>query len=373
MSELQGQMDITGILREQGTGNREQEERGGECDGYDAEGHLLDYVPPEDVDDAAKAEALAAEINAIKEQTRGVVISAALAIGRRLVAARGLVPHGRWAGWLAEHVDYSERKALDMMRLYEEYGKKTMPEAVAALDYTKAVALLGLPEGERAALAERAAAEGMSSRELTAEVARLREEARAKQVRIEALEREAEEKNDALRAAFEAERAAGAAEAGEALRMEREAGERARATAAAANETAEALRKELETAQAARDKETRRAADAVQRANDIHKKLIAEKDEADKLRRDLAAAQELIDDRDGAIPDDVREELERLRAGAARGETEAELRAAYKHLLAEFNAVETLVKKLREEDAEAGAKYAEAMKRACAMMAGRFE
>lgn len=354
MSELNGQLDMGALM---GAEEPAKEENWG----YDAEGRLLaqEEVKPVAAD-GARAEALAAEINAIKQQTRGVVISAALAIGARLIEAKALMPYGQWGAWLEAHVDYSERKAQDLMRLYEEYGKKTIPQAIAELDYTKAVALLSLPEGQREALAERAAAEDMSARQLQAEIAKLRDEAKKAQVQIEELLIQAEAKDEAAKTARNA------------IQAEREAAERARGAAAAAEDSAEALRRELAAVRGGRDAEAQRAADAVKRAN-----ATAEENRALKEKLAAMEAERPEPETVEVVPEDVRRELDRLRLQAAqaaspRGEAELRLRDAYERLTAEFRRVEELLGALRAENADTAAKYAAALKRAAETMAGRF-
>lgn len=345
MSELQGQIDLNALM-----GDSEQLKARDMAEGYDAEGHLIN---PEAEDSEAptpaayieEADRLAVEINAIKEQTRGTVIAAALAIGKRLIAAKALLPQGRWLRWLAENVDYSDRKAQDLMRLYEEYGKKTIPQAIAELDYTKAVALLSLPAEERVALAEQAAE--MSTRELQAEVSRLREESRQRQVRIDELLEES-------------------SNFGAAIRTEHEAADRARAEAKAAGETAEALKKERDEAQTTRDLEIKKAQNAVTRANDTQKKLT----EAEARIRELEAAPPATVE---AVPADVAAELERLRSAGQRSEAVLKLRLGYERLLAEFKAVAALLDAVKEGDPEEGNRYAAALAAACERMRDTFK
>lgn len=348
MSELKGQMKLDEL------GQQVEWEQ---LEGYDEQGHLINpamedqagRAPPPLCGEGEKAARLAVEINAIKAQTRGVLISAALEIGKRLIEAKLLVPHGRWCAWLAENVDYSERRAQDMMRLYEEYGKKTIPQAIADLDYTKAVALLALPEEQREGLAEAVAAEGLSSRELQAEIEKLKAEAAARQVRLDELLEQAD-----------------AAEG--AIRQEREAADRARSEAKAAGDTAEALKKERDEAKKSRDLEIRKAQEAVKRANDTQRKLT----EAEKLIGELEAAEPQVREVE-RVPDDVAEELARLRAAAGRSDAETRLRLGYERLLKEFETVEGLLAAVREADAETGAKYAAAIAKAARMMAERIE
>ena len=354
MSELQGQLEMKM--------NGEIKETDRPVEGYDENGNLMDYAPPAgDGDEAAR---LAVEINAIKEQARGTVIAAALAIGRRLVAARALVPYGRWASWLAENVDYSERKALDLMNLFEEYGKKTIPQAIAELDYTKAVALLSLPEDQRQEVAEQAA--GMSTRELQAEVKRLRRAAADRQVRMDELEKE----NDALAAAAEDARSRQREDwetAKATIQSEREAAERARAEAKAAGETAEALKKERDEAKKTGKLETDRAREAVKRAKDTQAQLT----EARARIAELESAEPEVREVEH-IPEAMAAELERLRAAGSRSEAVLKLRLGYERLMAEFRAVEALLAAVAAEDAAEGERYANALAKACDLMKGRL-
>lgn len=79
-------------------------------------------------------------------------------IGRRLNEAKEQLPHGEWLPWLREKVDFSERSAQDFMRLAKEYGKSA---EIADLGASKALALLALPDSERAGfLAEKHAVNG---------------------------------------------------------------------------------------------------------------------------------------------------------------------------------------------------------------------
>lgn len=73
--------------------------------------------------------------------------SAIIEIGRRLNEAKEQLSHGEWLPWLQEKVDFSERSAQNFMRLAREYEKSA---EIADLGASKALALLALPESERA-------------------------------------------------------------------------------------------------------------------------------------------------------------------------------------------------------------------------------
>ncbi|HCO74993.1 MAG TPA: hypothetical protein DIT16_09090 [Clostridium sp.] len=142
-------------------------------------------------------EVIAAEINNIKEQTRIMVLNNSIEIGRRLVEAKSIIQHGQWGRWLEESVNYSQRTANNLMRIFEEYGSNQISlfgasnsQAFANLNYSQAVALLGIPDiEEREAFIKENNAEDMSSREL--------------QQVIKAKEKAEKEKEEALKLAAE--------------------------------------------------------------------------------------------------------------------------------------------------------------------------
>lgn len=119
---------------------------------------------------------LAAEINTIKRQTQRIMLGASVEIGRRLVEAKGAVGHGNWGAWLEANVDYSERTAQNLIRIFQEYGEGQQslfgpenPQSLADLDltYTQAVALLGIKNpDERMEFIETHDVQNMTSREL---------------------------------------------------------------------------------------------------------------------------------------------------------------------------------------------------------------
>lgn len=117
---------------------------------------------------------IAAEINSIKSQTRTMILCNSIEIGRRLVEAKSMIDHGEWGKWLTESVDYSQRTASNLMRIFEEYGSSQLSifgenaksQALANLGYTQAVALLGLPEEEREQFIEENDIDSMTTREL---------------------------------------------------------------------------------------------------------------------------------------------------------------------------------------------------------------
>lgn len=115
------------------------------------------------------AEMIAEEINQIKSQTYGILISAknyayhsCMEIGKRLEEAKALVAHGEWGDWLVNNVDYSESKAENLMRMYREFGNeqidlltgKSEAEIFEGLSQSQLVELFALPKPMRAEFVE---------------------------------------------------------------------------------------------------------------------------------------------------------------------------------------------------------------------------
>ena len=297
---------------------------------------------------SARLSEIAAEVNTLTEHARGAVIAAALAIGRRLIEAKSLVPRGRFGEWLSANVSYSERKAQDMMRLYEEYGRDTLPESIQRLDYTKAVALLQLPEDERAPLAERAAEEGLSSRQLQAEIDRLNQQHQQDQLKIYDLIQQGEASEQAIQ-------------------LERDAAQRARGDADAARTTADKLRKDLKRIKTDASGAIARATAAEADKKDAEAQLQQARAELEALK---SAAPETVEVT--RIPPEVADELNRLRAEAGRSQAEQQLRAAYERLSGDLSGLRQALDALRAEHPETAARYAAAVSKALSSMAERL-
>lgn len=146
---------------------------------------------------------IAAEINSIKDQTRNMVLYNGIEIGRRLVEAKGMIEHGEWGTWLESSVAYSQRTANNLMRIFEEYGADQLTffgnnaksQALANLSYTQAVALLGVPAGERDEFIDEHDIDSMSTRELQQAIKDREQALREKQdleLRLKAVEQDAE-------------------------------------------------------------------------------------------------------------------------------------------------------------------------------------
>lgn len=93
-------------------------------------------------DGSKDIEAITGEI--LEAQRKGG--EAVLTIGRCLIEAKAMLPHGEWLPWLSERVGYSAKTAQNFMRLAREFSN---PQSLADLGATKALKLLALPADER--------------------------------------------------------------------------------------------------------------------------------------------------------------------------------------------------------------------------------
>lgn len=127
-----------------------------------------------------------AEIVAISNQAAQVAYMSMIEIGRRLVEAKAMVPHGEWGDYLRNEVQFSQRSANNFMRAYERSQNGANSQTFANLGYSQIVKLLALPDEELEEFTESHDVQHMSVRELDQalkernEEKRLREEAEAK-------------------------------------------------------------------------------------------------------------------------------------------------------------------------------------------------
>jgi len=134
------------------------------------------------LDTIRSADIIATEINSIKDQTRKMVLSNSIEIGKRLCEAKEMVEHGQWGKWLEERLDYSQSTAQNLMKIYSEYGAEQgriwgaepKSETFGKLSYSQAVVLLGVPAEEREAFVADHDLEETSIRELKKEVEEMR-------------------------------------------------------------------------------------------------------------------------------------------------------------------------------------------------------
>ena len=133
-------------------------------------------------------------------------------IGRRLVEAKEMLPHGEWGRWLSEECGFSQRTANKHMQIFKAYGSAQVSllgaelnsPTWANLSYSQALGLLAVPEEERETFAKENNVEELSTRELD-KLIKERDEAvtRAEAAELELdnsieISREIEQKNGEL-------------------------------------------------------------------------------------------------------------------------------------------------------------------------------
>ena len=119
---------------------------------------------------------------------------AVLTIGKCLIEAKDMLPHGEWLPWLAEKVGYSEKTAQNFMRLAREFSN---PQAIADLGATKALKLLALPPDEREKFVADHNVIDMTTRQLEQAI-KERDEAKAAAEQAAADQRTAERARDKM-------------------------------------------------------------------------------------------------------------------------------------------------------------------------------
>lgn len=267
---------------------------------------------------ARNPQAIAEEINAIKERTRDAVISGAIEIGKRLCEAKELLPVGSWGEWLKANVDYSERTAQNLMSIYNEYGKKGIPSGLAQASLTNALALIGLPEDIKHELIDSGEAESLSTRELKAEIERLKQEKADAQVTIDSLLGAQEDAKEKARAA----------------------GEQARQAEKDAQSAREAAMAATEKAMAERDKN-----------EGLERDMQALRAQYEAAKAEVAIEPAVIE----KVPDDVLRELAELRALAKENRSASEIlfRDAWGRMVETFKTCQELAEQVSKESGEA--------------------
>lgn len=123
----------------------------------------------EEMTERRSIETITAEILVYKAQAGAAILE----IGRRLIEAKEQLNHGEWLPWLKERVDFSEATAQRFMQIAKGYSN---PATVRDLGFSKALALLAVPEKDRETFAAEVDAEHCSVRELR-EAIKARDEA----------------------------------------------------------------------------------------------------------------------------------------------------------------------------------------------------
>ena len=137
---------------------------------------------------------ITSEIHDLCNEAKRTVLLYAVEIGRRLVEAKEVLPHGEWGKWLEHSVHFSQSTANKHMQLFEAYGSRQMSllgaelnsETFTNLSYSQALKLLAVPENEREEFVKKNNVEDLSTRELD-KLIKERDEAKKKAEETEKL------------------------------------------------------------------------------------------------------------------------------------------------------------------------------------------
>ena len=119
------------------------------------------------------ADGIATEIRVIVQQTRIMMAAAVIEVGKRLIEAQELVPHGEWGEYVTHSCGFSQRTAQAYMQLA---ANSANAQTIADLPYSKALALLALPDGKAEEFRAEHPVEDMSVRELKKQIAEYKEQ-----------------------------------------------------------------------------------------------------------------------------------------------------------------------------------------------------
>ena len=301
-------------------------------------------------------ELIGAEIRMYVDTGRRISLLCGIEIGRRLVEAKELLEHGQWLPWLERETEFSDRSAARYMKLFEEYGAsqqglfgpETNSPTLSNLPISKALALLSVPESDRAEVADEVDAEHISVRELEQKISE-----REKQ--LEALKKDNEGSEKALEEARERIRELSALNDELEHRPVEVAVER---DEAAIEEAVKAAKAEAEEQnERAQDGLKKQLADAEKQQSDLEERL--QKAEA-SLKAAEADAAKRNQDQDKAIDqatEKLRAELEEAKRQLKASDADvAKFGVWFSQVQKDFNEMLSVLRQVNERDQETGAK-----------------
>lgn len=264
---------------------------------------------------------ITAEIHTIQATVRRTALEGCIEIGRRLVEAKELLPHGEWGQYLKEEFDWSQDRAGQLMKLFREYGAEQQnifgaelnSDTYRNLSFSQALKLIAIPESEREDFVKENDVGKLTTRELDELIKEHNRQLAAEQEKTRQAEAESREAHAALEelsdkyAALSAVAREGQQGLDDALARGRAEGE-----SAAAEKLAH-----LNTQVAEADKATKQAEKQRKAAE---KELAKAKADAEAARQDL---RQLKDN-----PQVPQETMDKLRAQFSAAAQEAEARAA---------------------------------------------
>ena len=290
---------------------------------------------------------IAAEIVAINNQAKQMVVMAAIEVGRLLEEAKSLVGHGEWGTYLERECQLSHRSANNCMKIYRVWRDNPNSQALANMSYTNAVRLLSMPEEDREELMQEHDVSQMSSRELDKVIKELGETKAAKDA-SEAMIRDLQQQ------LLDAQQRTSAAKNSEdAWQAEID---KLKASLLKAQNQAQHLRDNPTIPKSMKDKIV---ADAkAKAAKDLEKDMQKQISDAEQMAKDAAEAQ-------AAAEKDAQAAREQLAAMQKQSRFSSPDAAAIKILFdqmqTDFNKINGHLMKLTAADPEQGAKFKKAL------------
>ena len=290
-------------------------------------------------------------------------------IGRRLVEAKEMLPHGEFMSWCAENFGYSKSQTNNFMRLYEAYGSEQNSmfgaelnrQTFGTLNYSKALALLALPSAEeREAFIEENNVDEMTTRELQQAIKEKQEAER----KLGDEKKQREQAEDLLKTQDQM-LAEAKAQIAELAKLNKELENRPHEVAV------ETVRDEEAIAAAAKEAREKAEAEAVKQANklnrehdktlkELHEKLEALKKERDMLVKEAETNGSDADTKIAAAEAEaarIRAELEeaqrKLKASSA---DVAKFGVWFTQVQNDFNRMMEALREVNERDPETGEK-----------------
>ena len=327
---------------------------------------------------ARDIEMVTSDIHYAQRQGARQLLSNLIEIGRLLVEAKSMVPHGEWGKYLEEQVNYSQSTANNYMKLYQEYGDNqesffnslSNSQAFGNLTYTQAIALLALPAEERQEFAENNDVADMSTRQLEQAI-RERNEERAARERAEELAEKAQQDLIAQEKATEAER--------DNVARLRDLQVKAKGEANAANEKVEKLQKQLDKAKA--DKKA--AEDALTKAKenpDIPEAVMeslrqqvaadAAREATEKLQAELATANKAKETAERNAEQAEQKLVAAQKALQLSSPDAAVFKTLFEQVQENFKCMLEALENVQQSDPETGAKLRKAVKTLLDKLAG---
>ena len=297
-------------------------------------------------------ELIGAEIRMYVDTGRRISLLCGIEIGRRLVEAKELLGHGQWLPWLERETEFSDRSAARYMKLFEEYGAsqqglfgpETNSPTLSNLPISKALALLSVPESDRAEFADEVDAEHISVRELEQKISE-----REKQ--LEALKKDNEGSEKALEEARERIRELSA------LNDELEH----RPVEVAIERDEAAIEEAVKAAKAEAEEQNERAQEGLKKQLvDAEEKLAAAEKERDKLKQTAenagSEAQEKAEEANREV-ERIRAELEEAKRQLKASDADvAKFGVWFSQVQKDFNEMLSVLRQVNERDQETGAK-----------------